>query len=333
MSSTIQYLSGILASIDKATDTDTEVFVLGDINIDWADASCPTRKHLVQAAERCNLVQIVKGPSRVGTNKNNQQTATCIDLAFVNCKDRCTPARFVPVGYSDHNIIYLTRKAKVPKSQVRVVFKRIYGKFSLEEFQTDIAEAPWHLVYNEADVNDALHVFTTMFNNVADHHAPVKTRTLRSNPAAWLDDELREMMQLRDDDRRESSASGLQSDKDIYKKLLDLLREELHSQTGDNTLHVIKEKIMMGKDCTFDFKLVNATDVHTLLLSLSDGKAVGLDNVDNKLMRIAADHIAAPLTYIINLSFATSVYPTDWNRAKVVPIPKSVTAPFSGPNI
>jgi len=72
--------------------------------------------------------------------------------------------------------------------------------------------------------------------------------------------------------------------------------------------------------------------VYQLLLALPEGKAAGLDNMDNKLLRIAAEHVSTPLCYIINLSFVTSVYPSEWKKAKVVPIPKSTTEPFCGAN-
>jgi retron-type reverse transcriptase len=58
------------------------------------------------------------------------------------------------------------------------------------------------------------------------------------------------------------------------------------------------------------------------LLSLEDGKAVGLDGISPKLLRMGAPAIAAPLTSILNLSISTGIFPEEWKVARVVPIHK-----------
>ncbi|KAI8513736.1 carbohydrate binding [Branchiostoma belcheri] len=117
-----------------------------------------------------------------------------------------------------------------------------------------------------------------------------------------------------------------------YLEKVNSLREGLDSQTGGDLLRLIRDKIMAEKDCSFEFKLVNCEQIRKHLLSLPDGSATGRDHVDNKLLKLAADQIARPLSYIINLSLATSVYPMAWKKAKVTPLPKSATARLSGPN-
>ncbi|KAL9960121.1 hypothetical protein ACROYT_G033530 [Oculina patagonica] len=52
-------------------------------------------------------------------------------------------------------------------------------------------------------------------------------------------------------------------------------------------------------------------------------KATGLDNLPPGLLKDAAEVITKPLIFIINLSLATGVVPTDWKVAKVIPLFKS----------
>ncbi|KAI8495038.1 hypothetical protein Bbelb_270240 [Branchiostoma belcheri] len=240
---------------------------------------------------------------------------------------------------------------------------------------------------------------------VADQHAPVKKRTVRTNLANWVDDELRDVMRLRDEARREALASGLASDLCIYKKLrnkavqlnrkkkaayfrskisesrnnpkdlwrtlnemmgrgpqrsacaveqdgviltkaediadyfntfftqkVDSLRAGIGSQVNGDPLQLIRDTIMMGNDCSFEFKLAHCDQICKYLESLPDGTATGLDNIDNKLLRLVAKEIARPLCYIINLSLTTSTYPAEWKKAKVVPLPKSTTTRLCGQN-
>lgn len=51
-------------------------------------------------------------------------------------------------------------------------------------------------------------------------------------------------------------------------------------------------------------------------------KATGLDDLPPILLNDSAEDISAPLTYLINLSLATNMIPTDWKTAKIIPIHK-----------
>ncbi len=55
---------------------------------------------------------------------------------------------------------------------------------------------------------------------------------------------------------------------------------------------------------------------------LEDGKAVGLDGLPPRLLRLAAPAIAAPLTMIFNMLITSGIFPDEWKTAKVVPIHK-----------
>ena len=58
-------------------------------------------------------------------------------------------------------------------------------------------------------------------------------------------------------------------------------------------------------------------------LSTQPNSATGADGISVKLMTISASHIAAPLTWIINLSLRTGVMPATWKHARVSPIYKT----------
>ncbi|KAI8500867.1 hypothetical protein Bbelb_216850 [Branchiostoma belcheri] len=73
------------------------------------------------------------------------------------------------------------------------------------------------------------------------------------------------------------------------------LRQGMEKQPDNTVLHLIEENIMADKDCNFEFRQVDREEVYQLLLALPEGKAAGLDNMDNKLLRIAAEHVSTPL--------------------------------------
>ena len=59
-----------------------------------------------------------------------------------------------------------------------------------------------------------------------------------------------------------------------------------------------------------------------LLTGLNSCKATGLDGLPAKFVIDSAESIVKPLTYIVNLSIESGVFPDDLKRAKIVPIHK-----------
>lgn len=94
----------------------------------------------------------------------------------------------------------------------------------------------------------------------------------------------------------------------------------------------IRNHIMVNKDCCFEFKTLREVDVEKLLLTIKCDKPCGLDNLDGKLLKLAAKVIAKPLCHIFNLCFKESIYPNLWKMAKVTPLPKNCREPLTGHN-
>lgn len=67
---------------------------------------------------------------------------------------------------------------------------------------------------------------------------------------------------------------------------------------------------------------VLASDVKTIILNLKKNKAVGPDEIHNKLLIYAADVISEPLAIFFNRCLAEGKFPTDWKLAYVTPIHK-----------
>ena len=84
-------------------------------------------------------------------------------------------------------------------------------------------------------------------------------------------------------------------------------------------------KMSTKTDQKFIFKMVSMQEVEQQLRSVKRNKATGLDDLPPGLIKDAAELISAPLAHLINLSMETSIFPTDWKAAKVIPTYKSGT--------
>ena len=86
---------------------------------------------------------------------------------------------------------------------------------------------------------------------------------------------------------------------------------------------VLKIKNKFGSDLnSFDFQQIKAPEVKKLLKEIDIKKAVGVDTIPPKLIKIGADIIADPLTQAINCWLRQGIFPENAKVASVVPLDK-----------
>ena len=74
---------------------------------------------------------------------------------------------------------------------------------------------------------------------------------------------------------------------------------------------------------SFHFGYMSVIEVTQLLEKLKRRKAAGKDDLPPGLLKDSAAVISAPLTLIINFSFRSGVFPSDWKIAKILPLHKN----------
>ncbi|XP_071963444.1 uncharacterized protein [Antedon mediterranea] len=72
----------------------------------------------------------------------------------------------------------------------------------------------------------------------------------------------------------------------------------------------------------FKFDYLTSDYIFDEICKFSSNKATGIDNINCKLLKLAAPIICDSLCYICNLSLFTSIFPYEWKQAKVTPIIK-----------
>lgn len=213
------YLDNICAMLDHASSTSHEIYFMGDLNIDWNSSCCSMKIKLMSASAACGLTQVINKPTRICLRSDGTQVASCIDHIFINTPAFCSNSVSVPIGCSDHNLIAVVRKTKVPKPAPKVIRKRSFKSFNQARYEEDVKHANWSNVFVEKDPERAFQAFSGILTTIADHHAPLKKFTVRSVNTSWLDKELKEHMMERDQAKSTALLSSLKSDWQIYRKL------------------------------------------------------------------------------------------------------------------
>lgn len=142
--------------LQTVTDTNREIYFGGDLNIDWFSNTCTLKKKLSDVAIVRNLSQMVNSPARVNIRDPGVSSSTCIDHFFTNYVELCSKVVSAPLGFSDHNIIAVARKTKVPKAAPKVIYRRIYTNYCENAFVEDMNEIQWNNVMTLTQTEAAL---------------------------------------------------------------------------------------------------------------------------------------------------------------------------------
>ena len=92
------------------------------------------------------------------------------------------------------------------------------------------------------------------------------------------------------------------------------------------------ESYLTPTDKIFSIQIPTITTVCRLLKAIDENKSVGLDNIPNKLLKMAADVVAPSLAEIFSQSINTGIFPNDWkepNLTNFIPISMTTTCCLS----
>ena len=104
---------------------------------------------------------------------------------------------------------------------------------------------------------------------------------------------------------------------DMFIKAGEIINAHSNGKIDINSL-----KTLTQTKSVFKFTEINEEFVASELKSLDTTKAMGPDNLHPRLLKEAAPLIAKPLTKIFNKSLISGLFPDDFKKAKVVPVPK-----------
>ena len=157
-----------------------EFYLLGDLN---CNVGAPVFDHptrvLTSITDLCGLHQLINEPTRI-----TEKTSTTIDLIFANEPDKIVCSGVSHVGISD-SLIYAFRKlsaGKHTKGHTTISYRN-FKHFDADSFQNDISLQDWNYIKTLGDPNQMWHAWKTIFNNVVDRHAPLRTKRVRGSKA------------------------------------------------------------------------------------------------------------------------------------------------------
>ena len=394
----ILYLEECLLTLNLSK---INLFVMGDMNVDYKNKSAPNFKKLNFFFKSNGLEQHV-----LQTTRNNERTKSLLDLAVSNSNFVST-AGVLNHFISDHQPIYILHK-KGRDTRKSVGFRgRSYRNFDGEAFRIELLKRDWESYYDIESPDQAWDHIKTNILSVLDEMCPLRSYQIKNYRPDWMTKELIEQIKDRDyfykkakttgeedywniaryfrnitnsnirQARREFILTELRENEGNAKKFWKVIRGVIPSdkKLDDNNILLKDHGVQLDKKDVASFindffvnvgnfhhpvdpvdpladdsldtggssssssseisrseeeadlpkrlEKVRDIDVHRIVRDINVSKSSGLDNISSRIIKEAFLALIPEVTFMMNLSIMSSVFPAAWKEALVIPIPKS----------
>ena len=219
-------------AFDKAALSDnTDIFLLGDFNIDMGDTNTVESKELNFTTRSLGLAQLVNEPTRIsfrnGVAKNSK-----IDLIFSN-SDYVRETATLDLNISDHLAVFLTRK-KVQVKREKIDFQgRSYRNYDRQAFQDRLAGRDWTDFFTLRDPDELWESMETKIMEEIDRMCPIKSFKVASISEPWITNEAIEAIKDKDRILRKAKRSGREEDWEEARRVRNRVGRDLEILRAD----------------------------------------------------------------------------------------------------
>lgn len=158
--------------------------------------------------------QLIEDPTRI-----TETSKTLIDVAFTTNADRIVTSGFFNCSINDHRLVYIVRRARIPRGEINTVRCRRFNNYSSQTLADDLHSASWKNIDTSITINEAWMPFKRTFMKIADKHAPFMTMRIRSSTLPWLNENIRNLIKVRNFYHKKAQKSGFCNDWAIYRAI------------------------------------------------------------------------------------------------------------------
>ena len=173
------FVSLLDKSYGQMCSSGAESVLLGDLNINMLNKNNVIQNYICDVY---GLKNIIKSPTC-----NKSQNGSLIDPVLVSNTSKFCSSFNVVCGESDwHNMVGCVIKVSVPKIKPFKITYRSYKDFNDNKFKEAVSQI-LDIVCNVFDeIDDQYWAFSTMFMNVLNDHAPIKSRTVKGSKVPYM---------------------------------------------------------------------------------------------------------------------------------------------------
>lgn len=224
---------------DRLLIESQSIVILGDVNIDMksVDSNCSNALH--NFCTSYSFSNVVKETTCFKSRENE----SLIDVILVNNPKRFNECLVFDTGLSDyHKMISVSTKVTAPKKTHKRIFYRSMKKFDEATFCEEVQRIPFHISYLFDDIDDVAWCYESLLTDVIESLAPLKTRTLKSDPVPFMNTALRKTIHRRNQYRNRYWKNKSQENWEMYRKF----RNKVNSLRRTSERRFFLEKSLSG---------------------------------------------------------------------------------------
>ena len=136
--------------VGKIDAENIEFYLLGDANANLLPGSHDSiSRSLLNVLDIYGLSQLITKPTRVTATSES-----LIDVCITNSPERIVNSDVIPLGISDHSLVFMTRKIHyVNRGSQLIICKRSFKNFNESSFLNDLNSKDWENVEQLSDPN------------------------------------------------------------------------------------------------------------------------------------------------------------------------------------
>ena len=243
----VVFLEKLSQSLDQILDSYENIVIIGDININSLDKTSAKFRHLSDFCDSYDMKNLIKEPTCF-----QSETPTSIDIILTNKPGCFMHTKSVVNGLSDyHSLVMTMSKAQISKLDPIHIKYRNFKDFDEEAFKLELDHGLKQINFDQ-DSND-FGKFLAVFERITEKHAPMKTKVLRGNDAAFMSNALRREIKhrshLRNKARKENTAASRRAYCSQRNKCTKLRREHINSH--------LKNGLSKGRNSKSYWKTIN----------------------------------------------------------------------------
>lgn len=189
----------------------------------------PEARALLNFCHSYNLPQLIDTPTRV-----TDTSKSILDVILASDTNLVQKKRAMECSISDHDLVYVVLRLKNIRRRPVYITVRSFKHYHPNAFCKDISQAPWSIVDVFDHAEEKLYVFNSLFIDILEDHAPVKTFKLRGNkPNLCITDDIRTIMKTRDYWGKEARKTGDPIVWRTYRELRQVVKGEIKNAENE----------------------------------------------------------------------------------------------------
>lgn len=194
-------------------------------------------------------------------------------MAFTTNIDKIVTSGVLNYSISDHQLVYIVRRAKIPRGEIKTARCRRFNNYSSQTFADDLHSASWENIDTSLTVSNAWMAFKRTFMDIADKRAPFMTMRIRSSTLPWLNEDIRNLIKERNFNHKKAQKSGSYDDWATCRAIRNQVVSQIRNAKRNYYTNLIEENITNFPDSTTPSLLENKNFV-----IVSDGVQTGSYN-------------------------------------------------------